>query len=256
MTGTTAIDLARTLESGQFFRWRRRDDGFLIVTHGRAFVADDDLRVRGATRAFADRFFGPDLTEIHQTLERDPLLRPFLVEGLRILRQDPWECLVSFVTSCASNIPRIARNLDSLCASLGEPLPFDARAMPHPRALRDEKLLRRLGFGFRARHLVPLAREVERGALDGLDRLSTDEARVRLVSLPGVGVKVADCVLLFAYARFEAFPIDVHVRRAMTGLCFGGRPAGDRRIREEAARRWGAHAGVAQQHLYVRARSG
>jgi len=243
------FQLGVTLASGQFFRWRAEGDGFLVSTHGRTFAVRerrDRLAVSGIRRSFAERFFAldHDLPGIRGRLLRDRRLRPAVeaYPGLRILRQDPWECLVSFVTSCASNIPRITRNLESLCRELGR----KGLAMPPPEAISDERVLRRLGFGFRARHLVPLAREVERGALRGLERLATEEARERLCALPGVGVKVADCVLLFAYERLESFPVDVWIRRAMAGL-FGGR----RDPRTVALERWGELSGYAQQFLYV-----
>lgn len=233
-----------TLDSGQFFRWRPDGDGFVVTTHGRTFFARqaEDLEIRGVPRDFAERFFAldHDLAAIRASLARDAKLRPAIeaCPGLRLLRQEPWECLLSFVTSAACNIPRIRRNLSALC---GE------GATPRPAAMPDERTLRRLGFGFRAKHIVPLAREVERGALRGLEALTTGEARARLCDLPGVGVKVADCVLLFAYERLEAFPVDVWIRRIMRRFVRGG----DRAVREHAAKRWGPLAGYAQQFLYV-----
>lgn len=241
------MDVGVTLESGQFFRWRREKDGFVVATHGRAF------RVPPLSPA-ARKFFAldHDIDAICGTLRRDRKLRPALRTDLRLLRQDPWECLVSFLTSCASNIPRITKNLDALCRTLGRPLAHGLHAMPPPEAVDDEKLLRRLGFGFRAKYLVPVAREVSRGALRGMERMSTDEARLRLCELPGVAEKVADCVLLFAYERLEAFPLDVWIRRVMRELYLRGN---DREIRAFAADRWNGLAGYAQQFLYVWSRN-
>lgn len=236
------FDLRATLESGQFFRWRPERAGFVVATHGQSFFAEeceDRLRVRGTSKAFARRFFAldHDILAIHETLARDRALRPALRPGLRILRQDPWECLVAFVTSCASNIPRITRNLASLCGD-----------GPTPRKL-DEGKLRRLGFGFRSRYLS----RISPAALRGLEKLSTEQARAHLCELPGVAEKVADCVLLFGYGRLEAFPLDVWIRRVMRERFVRGT---DREIREFAAERWGPLAGYAQQFLYVWSRNG
>lgn len=237
-----AIDLRLTLESGQFFRWHPQGDGFCVMTHGRSFfVAERDggLRVRGTSATFARKFFAldHDLPAIRETLARDPKLRSAVRPGLRILRQDPWECLVAFVTSCASNIPRITKNLAALCGD-----------GPTPRKL-DERALRRLGFGFRSRYLSRIS-PVD---LQGLDALSTGDARDRLCELPGVAEKVADCVLLFGYGRLEAFPLDVWIRRVMRDRFLRGT---DREIRAFAADRWGPLAGYAQQFLYVWSRNG
>lgn len=250
-------DIGATLESGQFFRWRRQGERYVIVSHRTIFTAADGPRFQGRA-TLARRFFSldHDLDRILEPYRRDRHLRRAIdaYPGLRILRQDPWECLVAFVTSIASNIPRITRNLADLCRELGPCVSLNGTgdaATPAPERLTDGRLLRRLGFGFRARYLVPLARQVERGALD-VDRLPTAEARARLCELPGVAEKVADCVLLFSFERLEAFPVDTWIRRVMTDLYFAGRRprGGDRAIRAFAADRFGAHAGYAQQYLY------
>lgn len=252
-----------TLASGQFFRWRRTGPRFAIATHGRLFLVDDRLRPEGATADFVRRFFSSDHDSagIERRLSREPVLREPIrrLRGLRILRQDPWECLVAFITSAASNIPRITRNLDDLCRRLGPELRVNGtpgNTTPSPSAVKDEALLRRLGFGFRARYLVDTAREVQRGMLRGIEKLPTAEARDRLCRLPGVGEKVADCVLLFAYERLESFPVDVRIRRVMIDRYFQGRRprGGDRTLRRFAMDRFGPLAGYAQQYLYARAR--
>lgn len=262
--GSRDFQLEPTLESGQFFRWRRLEkDGFLIVTHGRIFTVQRD-RVMGVPLKFVRRFFSLDHdgAAIAKTLWKHPTLRKALhrYRGLRILRQDPWECLISFMTSVASNIQRITRNLNGLCEALGRPVALDGlswSAMPPPTELCNEAFLRRLGFGFRAKYLVQTAREVQRGALRGLERATTKEARRRLCELPGVAEKVADCILLFAYGRLEAFPVDTWIRRIMTDLYFGGRRprGGDETIRAFAADRFGPLAGYAQQYLYTWSRN-
>ncbi len=251
------FSLRTTLESGQFFRWRARDDAFEIHLRNRViFVRQekDQLRFGGADAETVRRFFAldHDLPAIYAALARDPLLRGPLerYRGLRILRQDPWECVAAFITSAASNIPRITRNVRDMATRFGTPPSF-----PRPEEMGTEPQLRALKLGFRARHLDAAARLARDGRLDRLDG-PLDAVREALMVLPGVGRKVADCVALFAYGRLDAFPIDTWVRKTMRRLCFRNRDVTDRRIGEVAARRFGAFAGYAQQYLFVAARAG
>lgn len=265
-----AFDLAHTLESGQFFRFAPDGRGaYFIPAAGRLLRARQEgprLRVEGAPVSFARRFFALDHDgeTIARTLERDPVLRPALraVPGLRILRQDPWECTAAFICSICSNIPRIARTIEDLSRTWGRPLRLNgwtSHAFPRPEALTDEAALRRRGLGFRAPYLAATARLAAEGYLDDLPRLPWTEARRRLLELPGVAEKVADCVLLFACGKLDAFPVDTRIRQAMRKLFFGGRVVPDREIRAFARDRWGPLAGYAQQYLYAwwpRARRG
>ena len=250
------FSLRTTLESGQFFRWRERDGAFEILLRDRVITArqdGDELRFEGADAPTVRRFFAldHDLSAIRAELARDPVLRGPLerFRGLRILRQDPWECVAAFITSAASNIPRISRNVRDMAARFGTPPAF-----PRPHEMGTEPQLRALRLGFRARYLAEAARLARDGRLDRLDG-PLDSVRDALMELPGIGGKVADCVALFAYGRLEAFPVDTWVRKTMRKLYFGGRKVTDRRIRSFAARRFGPLAGYAQQYLFVAARS-
>ena len=261
-----SFDLKLTLESGQFFRWRPDGDRFVIVRGPRLFRArqtSDAIVVEGASRPFVRNFFSldHDLAATHARLRRDPRLRPALdaCRGLRILRQDPWECTAAFITSAASNIPRITRNLGDVAARWGRPLRLgdvEVRTFPAPEELGSEKELRRLGLGYRARYLADAPRWLSDGLLKRVGRMATPEAREALMTLPGVAEKVADCILLFAYGRGEAFPIDTWIRKMMIRLFFRGRRVTDREIRAFAADRWGERAGYAQQVLFTWGRAG
>jgi N-glycosylase/DNA lyase len=250
------FSLETTLESGQYFRWTRQDDGFEIVLRDRVFFArqdDDMLRFEGVDPETIRRFFAldHDLPSIHAELARDPVLRGPLERhrGLRILRQDPWECVASFITSAASNIPRITRNVGDMAARFGT-----SRAFPRPEQMGSERELRDLKLGFRARYLAEAARLARDGRLDRLGG-PIEKIREALMELPGIGLKVADCVALFAYGRLDAFPVDTWVRKTMRRLYFRDRKVTDRRIAEFAARRFGPLAGYAQQYLFVDARA-
>jgi N-glycosylase/DNA lyase len=258
------LDLALTLESGQFFRWFRDGSGFVVQTRGRAFRAEQrgsTLDLRGAGPGLAREFFGlrEDVVALRRALAPDRALRDPLraTPGLRMIRQEPWECLCAFLTSIASNIPRISRNVEDMARRFGRPLRFGGRALhafPRPEELGGERELRALGLGFRARWLAEAARRAADGRLERIRLLGDAEAREALMEFPGVAEKVADCVLLFAYGRGGAFPVDTWIRKAMRRLCFGGRRVSDRAIRDLARERWGERAGYAQQALYLWAR--
>lgn len=255
------FSLAHTLESGQFFRFSRSGEGrYAVHTGGRLFTVrqeGDLLHVQGTTREFLSDFFSldHDLAAIDAALRRDPVLRPALdaFPGLRILRQDPWECLAAFLLSIASNIPRITRNIADLARVYGTPATLgsmESNEFPDPGELTDEKALRRLKLGFRATYLVQAARLTRSGLLEDIASLPYEEAKDALMVTPGVAEKVADCVLLFSYGHLNAFPVDTWIRRVMTTLYFGGRRRPDRAIRAFAQERWGDRAGYAQQYLY------
>jgi N-glycosylase/DNA lyase len=259
------FDLRRTLESGQFFRWTREGEGYLVQTGGRLFrVAQeaDRLRAEGAGAAFLRRFFSldHDLEGVEEALRRDAKLRPALdaYRGLRLLRQDPWECTAAFIVSIASNIPRITGNVADLARRYGRPVRLDGfagHAFPRPGELGPEAELRRLRLGFRAKYLVEADRLASAGLLREVEGEPYEAAKEKLMTIPGVAEKVADCVLLFAFGHRNAFPVDTWIRRVMRTTYFGGRGVTDRVIRAFAVDRWGPHAGYAQQYLYVWSRA-
>lgn len=252
------IDLALTLESGQFFRARALGGGWWrIPTHGRCLEASQDgdtLVVEGAEANFARAFFALD--EEPAGPPRDPRVRPALdaARGLRILRQEPWECIAAFITSQVSNIPRISRNVEDMAEAFGRALgPGLPRAFPRPEELGTEADLRALGLGFRARYLVAAAAWAREVGTERVAGLATDELLGALQRIPGIAAKVADCIALFAYGRREVFPVDTWIRQAVTALA--GRMT-DARARQWGRERFGANAGFVQQALFVWARNG
>ena len=254
------FDLRHTLESGQFFRWTREGDDYTVLRGLRMFqVRQEESRLRssGADSWFLQEFLSldHDLPEIERRLRRDRKLWEALdfAPGLRILRQDPWECTAAFILSIASNIPRITRNISDLAETYGQALRLgnvQANAFPRPGEIDDEAGMRRLKLGFRAKYLVQAERLARAGLLEEIGHLETEEARDALMVIPGVAEKVADCILLFAYGRLNAFPVDTWIRRVMRERFFRGRRVPDRAIRAFASERWGDLAGYAQQYLY------
>lgn len=201
------------------------------------------------------------LSDILATFPDDPHLRAAVAacRGLRLLRQDPWECLASFILSATKQIVQIRQIVARLCARYGEPVAVPAGqapafAFPAPQVLArvSEAELRGCQMGFRAPYLRAAARMVAGGELDlaAVAQLPEEAARRELLRVPGVGPKIANCVLLFAYGFPRAFPVDVWVRRALREAYFPHRAPGKRRWEKFLATYFGPHAGYAQQYLF------
>lgn len=263
-------DLAATLESGQVFRWRPYAGGWEGIVAGRwvRLTAGPDgvtaeTCVPPADWAWLGRWLRveDDLAAILATFPDDPPLRAAVAawRGLRLLRQEPWECLASFLLSSTKQIFHIRRIVAAVCQRFGEPVPVPPGREPgytFPSATRlaacTEAELRACGMGFRAPYLREAARRVAAGdvPLEALARRPLAEARAALMALPGVGRKIADCVLLFAGGFDAAFPVDVWVRRALCELYFPRRRVPPRRLLAFAETHFGPYAGYAQQYLF------
>jgi N-glycosylase/DNA lyase len=267
-------DLAATLTSGQAFRWRFVDGGWEGV------VARRWVRLVGTPEAIHVTLARPeanldwlehylqthvDLDAILNSFPADEPLRAAVaaVRGLRLLRQDPWECLASFILSSTKQIVQIQQCVAALCERFGAPVAVPAGHEPayaFPPADRlaacSEAELRACKLGFRAPYLRASAAMVARGEvhLEGLTTLGCAAARAELMRLPGVGRKIADCVLLFAGGFAEAFPVDVWVMRTLRRQYFRGRRVSPARLLRFTATHFGPFAGYAQQYLFHHAR--
>lgn len=264
------FDLTHSLESGQAFRWRRQGEWF-VGAIGDSLVK---LRQRRTGLEFqtyptseeesipAIRSYfrlGDDLEGIYQDIARDERIALAIsrYSGMRLLRQEPWECLCSFLCSINSNLRQISRNTEMLACQLGKKVgkgSFAAYTFPAPQYVAEagEPFLRQIGLGFRARYVWRAAQWVaqEPGLLESLRSLSYGEAKERLMAMDGVGDKVADCVLLFSLDHMEAFPIDRWVQRALQEWYLNGVRLGYRQLHQWAVAYFGRHAGYAQQYLF------
>jgi N-glycosylase/DNA lyase len=258
------IDLDATLSSGQSFSWKRIDGRWRGWIEGRPCQVWSEgklLHVEGPDliSSQAARYFGLDLpiAKIFAGFPRDPWLeraRAF-APGLRILRQESWETLCNFICSSLKQIVQIEQINHDLRRAFGRRLGEGVYTFPEASRLAqaEESELRACRLGFRARHLFVAARQIASGevSLDHIATLPTDEAREALLRIRGVGEKVANCILLFAYGRLEAFPIDVWVERVLRRLYFNDRPRiSHQRMRRFADRHFGPHRGYAQQFLF------
>jgi N-glycosylase/DNA lyase len=266
-------DLAATLDSGQVFRWRLVGKSWHGVV-GKQFVCLTPMPggIHAATAGPVEnwdwlRQFLQTEIDFPAVLQAFPDDEPMhhavaACPGLRLLRQDPWECLASFILSSTKQIVQIRQIVSHLCARFGEPLPARQFAFPTPQKLAaaTDAELRACKMGFRAPSLLAAARQIADGSFDleKIRKLDYAAARAELMKLRGVGGKIADCVLLFAYGFDGAFPVDVWIERALQELYFPRRRASEKRLRKFAATHFGPHAGYAQQYLfhYMRTRPG
>jgi len=258
----TSLDL--TLRSGQVFHWDRQADGswtgLIGETPVRVFEKNGALQVAKEAAALTKNYFSLDhpLEEIYAQFPTDPMSVEALdlCRGLRILRQPRWECLATFITSSMKQVAHIRSMSLALRKSFGRPTEFGhTYPVPESLAASSEQELRACGLGYRAKNLLATAGIVARGEadLDALAGLETPALREALVRLPGVGVKVANCVLLFAYERLDAVPIDVWIHRVLIAMRRGrgGTPA---QLARYARKNLGPYAGYVQQYLFHRAR--
>jgi N-glycosylase/DNA lyase len=270
---TGPIDLAATLDGGQAFRWWAEGDGHRGVIGDRVvrisparggvlIEALDDRPAGGLAEAAADYLsISQDLDELRRCFADDPCLGPATAGygGLRVLRQDPWECLVSFICSSTSNIPRIKLNVGSV-AALGPRIGPGARdyGFPSPEvvAAAGEMQLRELGLGFRAKFVIPAAEAAASGRLNlaALRTAPYPEAREALMALPGVGEKVADCVLAFSLDKPESFPVDRHIRRALEKWYSMPGNLNNSKASDWARAKFGRHGALANQYMFHRER--
>ncbi|MBR0368370.1 MAG: DNA-3-methyladenine glycosylase 2 family protein [Clostridia bacterium] len=267
LVGNEALDLRLTLiDSAQCFRWAEWDGRFGCVLDGSPVWLHreaDGIHAEGCADRDALRHY-LDLDRDYGALAAEyghiPAARRAigLYPGLRVLNQPVWEALICFILSANNNVTRIRGLVAALSERYGAVYDGGLYGFPTPEVLAnaDEAALRALKVGYRARYLIDTARRVCDGfPLDDLRRMPCDEARTQLVSLPGVGEKVADCVLLFGCEQTAAFPVDVWVARLLADW-FGLECASRSALARQARAMLGEHAGLMQQFLFHAARTG
>jgi N-glycosylase/DNA lyase len=264
-------DLHATMTSGQVFAWERIADDWVGIVNGRwVKLRQAADTIHASTTQPQDewswlvRFLQSEL-DLQKVLDTFPNADPHLgaavdaCHGLRLLRQDPWECLASFILSSTKQIVQIQQIVRTLGKRFGErvtvpvglPPAFAFPTVQRVAALTEGEL-RQCKMGFRAPYLLGTARRILAGEFDPeqLRQLPEAEARASLMALPGVGAKIADCVLLFAYGFPTAFPVDVWINRALSTFYFRGRRIKPDKLRRFASRHFGPNAGYAQQYLF------
>jgi N-glycosylase/DNA lyase len=263
------FDLARTLDSGQVFHWEKCGDGYAgTIGPLGVYVKQRRKRLlfRGVTAEAIMNYFALDhpLAEICRSFPADPAMsaaRDFC-QGLRIIRQPRWECLATFITSSMKQVAHIRQISRALRTRYGKrqrimDCKVHSFPAPHRIAKLTEADLQACALGYRAKTLLATARLVASGEanLEQWSELSDESLRAHLCELPGVGAKVANCVMLFAYERLRAFPIDVWIERVLRQKYFPRkRSVTATQLRAFCEMYFGEHGGYAQQYLFHHAR--
>lgn len=261
-----------TFECGQSFRWIRQQDGSHTgAVDGRVVnvsLAGEDMVVKNASaedfKSFWLGYFdmGRDYASVKKNLGFDPvLIEPMKFGwGIRLLRQDIWEMLISFIISANNMIPRIMKSVDRLSEMYGRRLEYGGKffyTFPAAEELAESDIERvaECRAGFRCKYIHEAARMVAEGRVDlcAVREMDTRSARKELQRVPGVGPKVADCILLYSGTKYDVFPTDVWVKRVMEELYFK-REASMKEILDFATDRFGNLMGFAQQYLFYYAR--
>lgn len=258
-----------TLDSGQTFHWQRCGSGFVGSIGDRGVYVEQqgaELVVSAGIVREAEHYFALDhpLPNICAAFPDDPAMSAArdYCRGLRIMRQPVWECLASFITSSMKQVAHIRQMSRALRERFGTPLVVNdtkiyAYPAPERLAAATETELRECALGYRAKNLLLTAQQVSSGEadLEAWRNLADDELRERLCTLPGVGAKVANCVMLFAYERLRAFPIDVWIERVLKQRYFARkRNVTAQKLRDFCDSYFGEHGGYAQQYLFHHAR--
>ena len=248
------LDVRLSCDCGQAFRWRVKEDGTVHGTVGKKAVdilqSEDKIIFFNTTKEEFENLWLPyfDLERDYESiLDRfdDKYLKKALREffGIRILKQNEWEALCSFIISQNNNIPRIKGIIERLCFTFGEKINEEDYSFPSYEKIADlkEEDLAPLRAGFRNKYILDAARKIKSGEVDieKIKKLSLDEAREELMKIKGVGKKVADCTLLYGFGRMESFPVDVWVKRIVEELYPEGLP--------ECIK---GNEGIAQQYLF------
>ncbi|MBT8508120.1 hypothetical protein AZH53_06835 [Methanomicrobiaceae archaeon CYW5] len=265
------FDLDPTLSCGQVFRWERSGSTWYGAIDNKPVVIRQSgtlLTYAGCSEAALIRYFGldVDLEAVLRSAGDDGYLEAAARRhrGLRIIRQDPWECLVSYLCAQNTSIPHIQRMLRNLCSRAGEEVCGPAgtgHAFPAAEVVAalpaEEK--KACAFGYRAGYIHRTAEAVAVDAQwsERIREMEYEDARREMMRFPGVGPKVADCILLFGFQRYESFPVDVWVRSIMH-TCYGVgsqartlTPKEYETIRRFGQRYFGLYAGYAQEYLFA-----
>ncbi len=279
---TYPLDLPASLDEGQAFGWTAPDvdanDWWIGTVHRHAIrvrhldatvnslgvlevsAHDPDLP-NDAAAEMVTRYLrlDDDHLQIKRALSKDAVLVEIMDRwpGLTLLRQEPWECLASFIISAQCHLPRIKRNMQNLAEACGvSSTAWDQKvySVPEPVAVArlGETQLRRIGLGFRAPFLASAAIRIAEGdvELDELRTLSYEDAKNALLTFKGIGPKIADCILAFSLDHTKAFAVDRWVSRAVTRLYLDGKKTPEDKIAMWGRERFGRYAAYAQQLLF------
>ena len=265
----TNINIHETINSGQIFLWENYGNDW--------FVIDGDDIIMGKQTPFGvltfskmtKKFFREDdnYKKILKNITKDKIVKNAVKQypGLRVTRQDPFQCCISFIISSNSNIPNIRMRLQKLCRKFGTKVRFEKREFflfPRPKMLAEATLqdLQECKLGYRSKYVLDASRAIASGEIDfdELKKADYREGKELLLKLPGIGDKVADCVMLFSLEKLEAFPLDTWMIKILQkyysdNFCMDKKTISKKRyenIHQDVLDHFGKYAGYSQQFLY------
>ena len=263
------INIRETINSGQIFLWENYGNEW--------FVLDGDDIIMGKQTPFevltfskrVKNFFRQDdnYVKILKEITKDKIVKKTVryYPGLRITRQDPFQCCISFIVSSNSNIPNIRMRLQKLCRKFGTKVRFQKRdffLFPEPKRLARATMqeLNQCKLGYRSKYVLDTSRAIASGEidLDELKKIKYEQAKESLLKLPGIGDKVADCIMLFSLEKLDAFPLDTWMLKILQKyysdkFCIDKKTISKKRyedVRQNILEYFGRYAGYSQQFLY------
>ena len=267
------FELVHIFECGQCFRWQKENDGSYtgVIKYGVVNIKKDDDKfvISGSFDAndkekICDYFdLNSDYASIKRKLELNDENMKKAIEygyGIRILNQDSWEMLISFIISAANNIPRISKTIENISRAYGQKITWNEKdyyKFPTPKELSKATVeeLRALNLGFRDKYVYNATKMVCAGEvnLEEIEKMNYKDAKKELMKIQGVGEKVADCILLFSMRKREAFPVDTWIKKVMSQLYNESKDI--KKISAFAESKFGEYGGIAQQYLFYYMRS-
>ena len=263
------INIRETINSGQIFLWENYGNEW--------FVLDGNDVIMGKQTPFevitfskiAKNFFREDdnYKKILKDITKDKIVKKATnhYPGLRITRQNPFQCCISFIVSSNSNIPNIRMRLQKLCSKFGPKVRFQKRdffLFPEPKRLASATLqeLKECKLGYRSKYVLDASRTIASGEIDleELKKMKYEQAKKLLLKLPGIGDKVADCIMLFSLEKLDSFPLDTWMLKILQkyysdSICIDKKSISKKRyedIRQNVLEHFGKYAGYSQQFLY------
>ncbi len=263
------FNVGKTLECGQAFNFEKLEEDYYKLTAFKRvlFLRQDKDKVEMFPTTEEDfnniwlEYFdlNTDYDAIYNKFIKDDVLKPLVEygEGIRILKQEKWECLISFIISQNNRIPQIKKCINYFAENYGDQIE-NGYAFPTPEQLATKSIeqLQESKVGFRAKYINDCTLKVvnKELLLEEIGSLPREDVAKELLKIKGVGVKVANCVLLFAYAKADAFPVDVWIKRAMEVLYFDGKEQKLEDIQNFAEEKFGEYSGIVQQYIFYYAR--
>lgn len=273
--GQKDFELSHIFDCGQCFRFNAQPDGsYLGTAYGktvRISKCDDSIILHNTSmQDFLEVWYnyldlGRDYSLIKSELTAgdDNIMKQAVKfgDGIRILNQELWETVISFIISASNNIPRIKKIIELLCSSFGNKHTYEDNvfySFPSPERIAELTLedLSVIRAGFRDKYILDCAKKVVSGEinLEEINSMSTADAKKALMKIWGIGNKVSDCILLFGMQRYDSFPVDVWIKRVMEYCYFQNNEQSIKTISTFADERFGKLGGMAQQYLFFYAR--